>query len=123
MLNRLFSRTRIEPNETVEEDGASRLDRLMAAYGEWRITQDIAAIMSALDRLSDRRLAMIGLRRDDLYDAVTGMMEQVREQKRISEEVLALLEQEPATGEKPRLPVETAAEDRTASEIEERAAA
>jgi len=123
MLKQLFSRTSTEPRDTVEEDGAPGLDRMKAAYEAWRITQDIGAIMAAFDRLSDRRLALIGLRRSELYDAVTEMMDEVRQQERIGEDVLALLDQAPATGEEPRLAAEAPDEVPTAPAAEERTAA
>lgn len=101
MLRKLIARKAMTPETDGHEDGTTRLDRMKAAYDEWRMTQDIGAVMSALGRLSDRQLAMIGLRRDGLYGAVTEMMDRVEEQGRIADEVLALLDKAPARGEAP----------------------
>ncbi len=67
------------------------LARIRSSYDEWRITQDIGAVMAVLDRLSDRRLAMIGMHRDGLYDAVAELMERADERRQMGDDVLAIL--------------------------------
>ncbi len=63
-----------------------------AAYTEWRSRNDIATIVGALDRLSDRRLNMLGLRRDNLFDIVEDMVDSEKEQRAIGQEVIGMLE-------------------------------
>ncbi|ETX14307.1 hypothetical protein OCH239_04065 [Roseivivax halodurans JCM 10272] len=65
---------------------------LRERYESWRFRRDLAAIMAALDRLSDRRLEMIGIRRDDLFEAVSDMMMRAEEERAIGREVMALLD-------------------------------
>lgn len=77
-------------------DGASAgpargLGALMTAYSDRRLRNDIVAIMSAFDHLSDRRLHMIGMRREDLFDTVGDMIRQAEEQRTIGREVIAML--------------------------------
>ncbi len=72
--------------------GFSPIERLRRAYAEWREDRDMAAIVGALYRLSDRRLALIGLHRDRLIDDVERMMDGSAANKAIAAEVIALLD-------------------------------
>ena len=71
-------------------------------YRQWRTDRDFIAIVAALARLSDRRLAMIGMRRDDLVWHVEQLVEDREEGRRVEREVLAILEHVPERG--PQLP-------------------
>jgi hypothetical protein len=75
------------------------LSALLTAYCERRFRHDIAAIMSGFDRLSDRHLQMIGLNREDLFDAVADMMRRVEEERAIGREVMAMLDSSPMIGQ------------------------
>lgn len=78
-----------------EADGAARrwgLAALRQAYDDWRLGRDIAAIMAAFDRLSDRQLDLIGVSRGSLYDTVEEMILSAERERMLGEEVLALLE-------------------------------
>lgn len=123
MLKKLISRTGSSAVEARHDDDTSGFGRAKAALAIWRTTQDIGAVMAALDRLSDRRLAMIGIRRDGLYDAVTEMMDRVEGERRIADEVLALLEKAPAKGERPEPAPAEMSDTVDAPKKEERAAA
>ncbi|SLN12091.1 hypothetical protein ROJ8625_00312 [Roseivivax jejudonensis] len=91
MLNFLFR----APAET---DDAGETAGLRARYDSWRFRRDIAAITATLDRLSDRRLEMIGMRRDELFEAVSDLMIRAEEERSIGREVMELLEK-PLAGE------------------------
>ena len=84
MFTRLFGRA--------APSGADDRPSLRARYDSWRFRRDIAAIMASLDRLSDRRLEMIGLRRDELFEAVSEMIMRAEDERAIGREVIALLE-------------------------------
>ena len=58
---------------------------------QWQLDRDLAAIVAALARLSDRRLALIGMRRGDLIGHVEHMMDEVEAGRRIEREVLEFL--------------------------------
>lgn len=89
MFRTLFSRkTRMQP---AADAAPGRLD-FRARYESWRFRRDLAAIMATLDRLSDRRLEMIGMHREDLFDAVSDLMLRAEEQRAIGREVVALLD-------------------------------
>ena len=92
MFKQLVTRLVPGSKKAAAPTNGSGLARIRSAYGEWRISQDIGAIMAVLDRLSDRRLAMIGVHRDGLYDAVADMMERAQERQQMGDEVLAILE-------------------------------
>ena len=85
MFMRLFGSSDTKNTDT---DRQSLRDR----YNSWRFRSDIAAITATLDRLSDRRLDMIGMQRDDLFGAVADMMMRTEEERQIGREVIALLE-------------------------------
>ena len=85
MFTRLFGRA--APAE-IDTDRPSLRER----YDSWRFRGDIAAIMASLDRLSDRRLEMIGMRRGELFEAVSDMMMRAEEERAIGREVIELLE-------------------------------
>jgi hypothetical protein len=63
-----------------------------AAHAEWRFERDIGAVMAALDRLSDRRLALIGMRRDALFEAVAEMITRAEVDRQAAAETLSLAE-------------------------------
>lgn len=65
---------------------------LRQAYDDWRFGRDIAAIMAAFDRLSNRQLDLVGFKRDRLYDAVEEMILDAERQRALGLEVTALLE-------------------------------
>ncbi|KUF08738.1 hypothetical protein [Pseudoponticoccus marisrubri] len=77
----------------------------------WRFQRDVAAVTATLDRLSDRQLAMIGMRRGELFEAVSDMMLRAEEERRIGREVVALLER-PRAAPAPAPAAEDLAEDR-----------
>lgn len=83
--------TRLFGSSDTKNSGTDR-QSLRDRYNSWRFRRDIAAIMATLDRLSDRRLDMIGMRREDLLGAVFDMMERAEEERQIGREVIALLE-------------------------------
>ncbi|MFT5066783.1 MAG: hypothetical protein ACJAXK_001602 [Yoonia sp.] len=62
------------------------------AISDWRFSNDVAAIVVALDRLPDHRLRMIGLNRDGLFDAVFDMILSAEEDRAIGREVIAILD-------------------------------
>lgn len=68
------------------------LNALRAAYSDWRFGNDVAAIVVALERLSNHRLHMIGLRREGLVYAVRDMMLSAEEDRAIGREVIAILD-------------------------------
>ena len=72
--------------------------RLRGAYLRWREDRDFAAIVRALARLGDRRLALIGMRRDDLGHYVERMMGDAETDRRLSAEVLEILHQQERRG-------------------------
>lgn len=61
------------------------------AIADWRAERDVVAIAGTLARLSDRRLALIGLRRDTLIFSVERMMSEAEEASRIEADVLQIL--------------------------------
>lgn len=78
-----------------EADGAPRrwgLAGLRQAFDDWRFGRDIAAIMAAFDRLSDRQLDLIGVSRDSLYNTVEEMILAAERERMLGIEVVALLE-------------------------------
>jgi hypothetical protein len=85
MFTRLFGSS---DTKNTDADRQSLRER----YTSWRFRGDIAAITATLDRLSDRRLDMIGMRREDLFWAVSDMMMRAEEERQIGREVIALLE-------------------------------
>lgn len=84
MFDRLFRTKAAEADEPRPS--------LQEKYESWRFQRDVAAIMATLDRLSDRRLAMIGLHRDTLFETVSDMMVEAERQRQVGHEVLAMLE-------------------------------
>ena len=58
-------------------------ERWKAAIADWRAERDLVAIAGTLARLSDRRLALIGLRRDTLIFSVERMMSEAEDASRI----------------------------------------
>lgn len=90
MLNTLIDRLGIE----VEPDHASfgRLARAKSVYRAWRAKRDIAAISGALNRLSNRRLRLIGMHRHYLDEAVVALMTHAEDEREIGREIVALLE-------------------------------
>lgn len=58
----------------------------------WRFRRDVAAIVAALDRLPSRRLHLIGLNKDGLFDSVCDMILSAEEERAIGREVSAMLD-------------------------------
>jgi BMFP domain-containing protein YqiC len=85
MFTRLFG-------TSVNEDFDAARDSLRDRYNSWRFRRDIAAITATFDRLSDRRLNMIGMRREELFEAISDLMIRAEEERQIGLEVIALLE-------------------------------
>lgn len=74
-------------------------DRLAAAATTWRsyseerrTDRDIAAITAALSRLSARRLALLGLRRNRLSHDVETLMRRAGDSRREAADILAIVE-------------------------------
>lgn len=79
-------------NAALEDAAGDRPAGLRQRYESWRFRRDVAAIMATLDRLSDRRLEMIGMRRGELFEAVSDLILRAEEEKAIGREVIRLLE-------------------------------
>ena len=90
MLDMLIRKLGIE----IDPDHAAsgRLERAKAAYLAWRADRDIAAIASVLNRLSNRRLRLIGMQRTYLDEAVVGLISRAEEEREIGREIVALLD-------------------------------
>ncbi len=92
MFKKLFiTAPAMMPDDASANQGRG-LGALRAAYSDWRGYNDIVTIVAALERLSNRRLHMIGLRREDLFDAVGDMMDRTEENRAIGQEILAILD-------------------------------
>ncbi|MCE6949730.1 hypothetical protein LAZ29_02175 [Cereibacter sphaeroides] len=76
MLNRLFAASAFGTATF-----ARRGNDLGGHLAGWRLSRDIAAVMAALDRLSDRRLHLIGLRGDALFAAVSDLVLRAEEKR------------------------------------------
>lgn len=70
--------------------------RESTAYADWLEERDLIGIIAALERLSDRELARIGMSRRALGLDVSTLIERVRRENQIGNEVLSLVEAEPA---------------------------
>ncbi len=92
MFKNFFNSKSAPVVENAPQNRSHRQDTLRAAYTDWRFYNDIATIVGALDRLSDRRLHMIGLHRGNLFDIVEDMMDRAEEQRTIGREVVAMLD-------------------------------
>lgn len=84
------NRALMSAGENTNED--SGLRGLRVAYSEWRSEKDIGAITAALNRLSTRRLQMIGLRRERLRDTVRDMMVGAEEDRAVVKELIAIID-------------------------------
>lgn len=73
----------------------STVDRWRNAYREWQSERDFIAIVACLARLSDRRLAMIGMRRNDLIHHVDRMVEAAEAERNFVAEILELADSKP----------------------------
>lgn len=92
MFKRLFSMFGVTWAEDGDPPHRSGRAALRSTYDDWRFERDIAAVMAALDRLSNRQLHMIGLDRDSLFEAVEDMILDAAQQRALGREVLELLE-------------------------------
>lgn len=72
---------------------ARTVDATRAAHADWQFERDVAAVMAALDRLSDRRLALIGMRREALFDAVAEMIARTQADRAATSEILSLADE------------------------------
>jgi hypothetical protein len=70
--------------------------RESTAYAEWLEERDLIGIIAALERLSDRELARIGMSRRALGLDVAALIRRVRRENEIGNEVISLVEREPA---------------------------
>ena len=85
MFNRLFE-------TSIYENSGTDRPSLRERYNSWCYRRDIIAITATLDRLSDRRLDMIGMRREELVEIVCDMMLRADEERQIGREIIELLE-------------------------------
>jgi hypothetical protein len=92
MFKKLFKSKFAESVDGFAVNRTKNRGTFQAAYAEWCSRNDIATIVGALDRLSDRRLNMLGLRRDNLFDVVEDMVDSAKEQRAIGQEVIGMLE-------------------------------
>jgi hypothetical protein len=79
--------------------GTTWRDYLKAAVGEYRTSRsarqredDVAAIAFALSKLSDRRLTLLGIRRDGLVHAVETLVEKAEEARSSADEIICLID-------------------------------
>jgi hypothetical protein len=56
------------------------------------VPNDVSAIVGAFDRLSNRRLNLIGLNRETLFDSVGDMMVHAEEERAIVREIIAIID-------------------------------
>lgn len=79
------------PNDVSANQGRG-LGALRTAYADWRFGNDLAAIVGVFDRLSNRRLNLIGLNRETLFDSVGDMMVHAEEERAIVREIIAIID-------------------------------
>lgn len=81
---------------SIRDDASPNQDRglraLRMAYSNWRVRNDAGAIATALNRLSNRQLHLIGLRREGIVGAVEDMILSVEEDRAIGREVIAIMD-------------------------------
>lgn len=82
----------IPPARQIQTRVRDLFGRGARAYQTWSEDRDFAAIYAALARLSDRRLHMIGMRRETLVDDVERLIEAAEENRNLEQEILALVE-------------------------------
>jgi len=92
MFKKLFSTDHAMMLDDASANQGRGLGALRIAYFDWRVQNDIGAIVAALDRLSNRRLQMIGLRREGLRDIVRDMMLSAEEDREIVQEIIAIID-------------------------------
>ncbi|MFD0982665.1 hypothetical protein [Tropicimonas aquimaris] len=92
MFKRLFSTFEATGATAGEPSRPGRMAPLRQSYDDWRFERDFTAVMTALDRLSDRQLHLIGLTRGSLFDAVEEMILDTAQQRALGREVIELLE-------------------------------
>ncbi|MEH6648062.1 hypothetical protein [Sulfitobacter sp.] len=92
MFKKLFSTDRAMTPDNVSANQSRGLGTLQMAYADWRFGNDVAAIVVAFNRLSNRRLHMIGLRRETLFDSVGEMMVHAEEEREIGLEIVAIID-------------------------------
>lgn len=92
MFKKFFSTDRALMSDDAITNQGSGLRNLRVAYSEWRSEKDIGAIAAALNRLSNRRLQMIGLRRERLRDTVRDMMVYAEEDRAAVRELIAIID-------------------------------
>jgi hypothetical protein len=92
MFKRLFSTDPAMMPDDVSANQGRGPGALRMAYADWRFNNDVAAIVAAFDRLSNRRLHMIGLRREALFDSVGDMMVHAEEERAIGLEIVAIID-------------------------------
>ena len=92
MFKRLFNTDLAIMPDDVSANQRRGLGSLRKAYDDWRFSNDLAAIVAAFDRLSNRRLHLIGLRREALLDSVADMMVHAEEERVIVREIIAIID-------------------------------
>lgn len=106
MFTRFFRKADDTAAATPEMAETAEAASLREKVDSWRFRRDLAAIMATFDRLSDRRLEMIGLQRDSLFESVSDMMIEAERQRAIGREVVELLENpsQPETADRDAVP-------------------
>ncbi len=92
MFKKLFSTDLAMPANGASGNNGRGFGTLRTAYANWRLCNDVAAIVVALNRLPNHRLHLIGLHRDGLVDAVGDMIVSAEENRAIGREVIAILD-------------------------------
>jgi len=92
MSKRLFNTGPAMTPDAVSANQGHGLRALRTAYADWRFGNDLVAIVAAFDRLSNRRLHMIGLRRDSLFDSIGDMMVHAEEERATVREIIAIID-------------------------------
>lgn len=92
MLKKLSGTSLPMMSVDVSENKGHGLDALRNVYVEWRFRKDLDAILDSFERLSDHRLHMIGLRRENLFETVGDMMVRAAKDRAICREFVAKLD-------------------------------
>ncbi len=92
MFKKLFRTDLAMPANGASGNNGRGFGTLRTAYANWRLCNDVAAIVVALNRLPNHRLHLIGLHRDGLVDAVGDMIVSAEENRAIGREVIAILD-------------------------------
>lgn len=86
-----------------------RLTKWRQAYRAWQYERDFVAVVASLARLSDRRLELIGMKRENLIYHVDRMIDAAEAERQTVAEIIDILEGKEPVAQKPQSrPVETA---------------